>query len=84
MTPEQSTMLIVYQWVFPVLIGVIGFIGALGVKALIDMRKTLNEINVHISVATAKHDSLQENHESLEARHDRLEGRVLQLETKKK
>lgn len=49
-------MLTVLMWLMPILIGVLGFIGALGVKALIKMSNDLNDIKSEVKVLVTKHD----------------------------
>lgn len=77
-TVEQTTiMLKIYQWVFPILITILAFIGGLGVKALIGISKTLNDIKIELAVGTEKHNALEEKHHA-------LDGRVNKLEQKKR
>lgn len=56
MTPDQTTMFTVLMWLMPILITILGFIGALGVKALIKMSNDLNEIKSEVKVLVTKHD----------------------------
>lgn len=66
-TVEQTTiMLKIYQWVFPILMGLLAFIGALGVKALIGISKTLNDIKIALAVGSAKHNALEVRVDKLE------------------
>lgn len=66
-TVEQTTiMLKIYQWVFPILMGILAFIGALGVKALIGISKTLNDIKIELAVGSEKHHALEERVDKLE------------------
>jgi len=41
------------------MMAVLGFIGALGVKALINMGKDLNEIKVAVKEVATKHDEIE-------------------------
>ena len=56
MTQEQQTMYVILAWVFPILMGVLAFVGALGVKALIRMANDLSDIKGDVKVVMAKHD----------------------------
>lgn len=63
----------IYQiliWTVPILLAVLGFIGALGVNALISMSKDLNEIKINLNTVATKHQALEE-------RVDRIEEKVL-------
>jgi hypothetical protein len=74
---SMKTMYALYQWVFPLLLSIIAFVGGFAVKILYDMNKTLNYISVRVEVEIERHDSMEKNHE-------KLEERVLMLEQKKK
>lgn len=56
MTENQHVMIAVLMWLMPILLTVLGFIGALGVKALIKMSNDLHEIKSEVKVLVAKHD----------------------------
>jgi len=56
MTAEQSTMYTLFVWVVPILLAVLSFVGALGVKALVKMSNDLNEIKTEVKVLVTKHD----------------------------
>ncbi len=56
----ESTQLIT------VLLSIIGFTGALGVKALISIANSVNEIKVNIKEIAVKHDALEKRVEHLE------------------
>lgn len=49
-----------------ILLSILAFIGALGVKALIRMSRDLGEIKIMVSVQAEKHDSLEKRVELLE------------------
>lgn len=51
---------------FGLLLSVLGFIGALGVRALIKMANDINEIKVAIMEVNTKHDSLEKRVTNLE------------------
>lgn len=73
-TVEQTTiMLKIYQWVFPILIAILAFIGGLGVKALIGISKTLNDIKIELAVGSEKHNALEQKHHALDNRVEKLE-----------
>lgn len=50
----------------PILLTILGFIGALAVNALIKMGKDLNDIKVTIEKISTKHDGLEKRVEHLE------------------
>jgi hypothetical protein len=66
MTNEQQTMYTVFIWVMPILLGVLAFVGALGVKALIKMANDLSEIKTEVKVLVTKHDEHDRRIEHLE------------------
>jgi hypothetical protein len=66
MTSEQQTMYTVFIWIMPILLGVLAFVGSLGVKALIKMSNDLNEIKTEVKVLVAKHDEHDRRIEHLE------------------
>lgn len=66
MTPEQQTMYTVFIWVMPILLGVLAFVGALGVKALIKMANDLSEIKTEVKVLVTKHDEHERRIDHLE------------------
>lgn len=63
LTSTEQTMLI---WVVTTLLGIIAFVGVLGVKALIKMGNDLSEIKTIVMVQSTKHDSLERRVELLE------------------
>lgn len=52
--------------IITLLLGTLGFIGALGVKALISIAKSVNEIKIEIRSISIKHDALERRVEHLE------------------
>ena len=46
-------------WAALTMMGILGFIGALGVKALMNMGKDLNEIKVAVKEVATKHDETE-------------------------
>ncbi len=63
-------------WAFPALVGVLAFIGAIAVRALIGLNNSVNEIKVNLAATSLKHDSLEKAQEKLEERIDKLETRI--------
>lgn len=63
LTVNESSFLI---WAVIGLISILGFIGALGVNALIKMGKDLNEIKISLKEVSTKHDELDRRVERLE------------------
>ena len=57
-------------WAVITLLGILGFIGALAVKALMSLAKDVNEIKVSIKEIATKH-------EDLEARVERIETKLI-------
>lgn len=57
MTQEQFTN---------VLLSILGFVGAIGVTALISIAKSVNDIKVNVGVMAAKHEALEKRVENLE------------------
>lgn len=49
-----------------ILLSILGFIGALGVNALMSIAKSVNEIKTQIGVLATKHDALEKRVEDLE------------------
>jgi predicted ATP-grasp superfamily ATP-dependent carboligase len=65
----------IYQlliWGVPVIIGLFGFIGALGVNALINMNRSLQSLNVKLEKLITKHEDLEERVDKIE---EKMEGR---------
>lgn len=53
-------------WALPILLAVLGFIGALAVNALMNMSKDINEIKISLKEVSTKHENLEERIERLE------------------
>lgn len=56
LSPNETHFLI---WAAFTMVTVLGFIGALGVKALMSMGKDLNEIKVAVKEVATKHDETE-------------------------
>jgi len=56
LSPNETHFLI---WTAFTMVTVLGFIGALGVKALMSMGKDLNEIKVAVKEVATKHDETE-------------------------
>lgn len=76
MTEEQKIIYQILLWALPLLLAVLGFIGALMVNQLIKLANTVNDIKVIIKGIDAKHDNLRDNHEHLESRVGKLEEKI--------
>lgn len=46
-------------WAIPILLGVLGFIGSLAVKALMKLSEDVNEIKIDIREVATKHEDLE-------------------------
>jgi predicted nuclease with TOPRIM domain len=53
-------------WALPILLAVLGFIGALAVNSLMNMSKDINEIKISLKEVSTKHENLEERIERLE------------------
>ncbi len=53
-------------WLLTILLGVLAFVGALGVKALMQMSKDLTEIKTEVKVLVSKHDEHDRRIERME------------------
>jgi hypothetical protein len=53
-------------WLLTILLGVLAFVGALGVKALIQMSKDLTEIKTEVKLLVSKHDEHDRRIEKIE------------------
>jgi len=62
-SPNETHFLI---WAAFTMVTVLGFIGALGVKALMSMGKDLNEIKVAVKEVATKHDETEKRVTRLE------------------
>lgn len=56
MTPDFNT----------ILLGILGFVGAMSVKQLMSIAKAVNEIKTDFKVLATKHDDLERRVENLE------------------
>jgi hypothetical protein len=63
LTPNETHFLI---WAAFTMVTVLGFIGALGVKALMNMGKDLNEIKIAVKEVATKHDETEKRVTRLE------------------
>ena len=54
------------KYIITVLLGILGFVGALGVNALMSIAKSVNEIKVEIRSIAVKHDALEKRVDHLE------------------
>jgi len=63
LSPNETHFLI---WAALTMLGVFGFIGALGVKALMNMGKDLNEIKVTVKEVATKHEETEKRVTRLE------------------
>ncbi len=52
--------------IITILLTILGFVGALGVKALMSIAKSVNEIKIEIRAIAIKHDALEKRVEHLE------------------
>jgi len=53
-------------WALPILLAVLGFIGALAVNSLMKMATDINDIKVSLKEVSTKHENLEERIERLE------------------
>lgn len=63
LSPNETHFLI---WAAFTMVTVLGFIGALGVKALMSMGKDLNEIKIAVKEVATKHDETEKRVTRLE------------------
>ncbi len=47
-------------WAIPILLGILGFIGSLAVKALMKLSEDVNEIKLDIREVAVKHEDLED------------------------
>ena len=66
MNEMDKTMYHLLLYLLPILLGILGFIGALVVRQLMKLSDSVNEIRVTISAIAAKHDSLEKRVDKLE------------------
>ena len=53
-------------YIITTLLGILGFVGALGVNALMSIAKSVNEIKIEIRSIAVKHDALEKRVDHLE------------------
>lgn len=63
LTPNETQFLL---WACLTLLGMLGFVGALAVHALMQMGKDLNEIKISLKEVATKHDATEKRVERLE------------------
>ena len=63
MSPTEQSFVL---WSLLSLLGVLAFVGALGVNALIKMARDINEIKVMVMHVDTKHDELEKRVKNLE------------------
>jgi len=63
LSPNETHFLI---WAAFTMVSILGFIGALGVKALMNMGKDLNEIKIAVKEVATKHDETEKRVTRLE------------------
>jgi hypothetical protein len=68
----------------PVLLGIIGYVCNLGVKALFRMGEDITDSKSTLKEAVVKHDNLEDRVTRVETRIDRVEIRTDRVEDKKK
>lgn len=66
MEATDQTIYRLLLWAVPVLLSIIGFIGALMVSQLMKLSKSVNDIKVIIASLDSKHDDLKERVNKLE------------------
>lgn len=52
--------------IITILLGILGFVGALGVNALMSIAKSVNEIKIEIRSIAVKHEALEKRVDHLE------------------
>ena len=52
--------------IITILLGILGFVGALGVNALMSIAKSVNEIKIELKSIAVKHDALEKRVDHLE------------------
>lgn len=58
--------MITFEYITPILLAILGFVGALGVQALMSIAKSVNEIKIEIRGIAEKHEALERRVEKLE------------------
>lgn len=62
----DMTIYKILLWALPTLLGILGFIGALAVKALLQMAADLNDIKISLKELQTNHDNISERVRHLE------------------
>ena len=62
----DKTIYTLLLWALPILLTILGFIGALAVNALMKLANDVNEIKVSIREVATKHEDLENRIERLE------------------
>lgn len=62
----DATIYKLLLWALPILLAVLGFIGALAVNALMKLANDVNEIKISIREVSTKHEDLESRLERLE------------------
>lgn len=66
MSESDVTIYKLLLWALPLLIAILGFIGALAVKALMKMSNDIGEIKNKLTEVATKHDELDRRVEKIE------------------
>ena len=66
MIQSDQIIFTILLWATPILLAILGFIGALAVKQLVKLADSVNEIKINIREVAIKHDDLKERVEKLE------------------
>lgn len=66
MTNVDPTIYKILLWALPILLGILGFIGALMVKQLMNLSDSVNEIKITIGKISQQHDDLEKRVDKLE------------------
>lgn len=62
----DATIYKLLLWVLPILLAILGFIGALAVNSLMKMASDINDIKVSLKEVSTKHENLEERIERIE------------------
>ncbi len=62
----DATIYKLLLWALPILLAILGFIGALAVNALMKLANDVNEIKVNIKEVSVKHEDFESRLERLE------------------
>lgn len=66
MTPTDSTIYTILLWAMPILLAILGFVGALAVNQLMKLSDSVNQIQITIGKIATAHDDLKERVDKLE------------------